>query len=219
MQKLKEFLNAPGKMNYPLGLQLLEEVEPGNSLLTYLKSAPDNSFNSSMLRSTLFKLCQNNIAYKAKKIASDANKVAQSKPVSNSLSTPKLKRIVFEDLPENLQRDYLRRNDLVRQADIIKERIRQCPDQRERYNLGLSLLRTWADVRSIYTKLDNFMSPEPPKQDEGPDLTGYSLIELKALKQKAMVCRSKAKHKGNTTKYEYYEALIRHYNERIHVQI
>lgn len=220
MEKLRDFLKRPGKFDFPLAVELLKEFDSKNSLFPYFSKAISNSFNDSKLRAELQKILSNSPKVPIATSAFEQPEVvAPIREISNALSTRVKPSLSFESLPEHLQKDYLRRNDLVRQADILKERIRNTSEKKERYNLGLKLLRTWNEIRCIWNKLDAHASGEDQKRDNSPELTNYSTEQLKALKQRHMVSRSKAKSKGNTTKFNYYEELIRHINERLHVQI
>jgi hypothetical protein len=220
MEKLREFLKRPGKFDFPLAVELLKEFDSKNSLLSYFSAAISNSFNDAKLRAELLKVLSNTPKVLIASVTVEESAVAAPiREISNALSSRVKPSIAFESLPEHLQKDYLRRNDLVRQADILKERIRNTPEKKERYNLGLKLLRSWNEIRCIWNKLDAHTSGEDTERDNSIELANYSTEQLKALKQRHMVSRSKAKSKGNTDKFNYYEELIRHINERLHVQI
>lgn len=213
MEKLDQILQS-GKLDFPLGVELLKELAPKNTWIDYLSSAEGNSFNCDLLRAELLKL-KKSLPEKPVLKEKEIDLPKSTTALGNALTDAKSKRISFEALPEELQKLYLRRNDLVRQADITKERIRGCQDKAERYNLGLAVLRMWSEVRSIWGKLDAFAAGVEHTSEDLPNLSGLTLTELKALKQKQFVLRSKAKAKANTSKFNYHDTLIRHINERI----
>lgn len=214
MKKIKDLLNASGKFDFPLGVELLKEFLPKHALIDYFLSCQENSFNTDLLRAELQK-CLEEIPQRQLILEPEitSKQPIQTAVVGSSLTDPK--RTQFENLPEELQRLYLTRNEIVRKADILKERIRSTQDKTERYNLGLAVLRHWSEIRTIWGKLDNYNNQVTEPKDNYPSLDALSLIELKALKQKSMVVRSKAKSKGNSQKFNYHDALIRHINERI----
>lgn len=218
VMNLKEFLKDTSCFDFDLGLELLKEHQPSSLLIAYFEGAPKNSFNVDYLRSTLSKVL---VSLSQAKVTSEKEQEV-IKPIenhSNALTKPKMPKINFAALSEELQGQYLRRNNLVRQADILKERARQCQDEKECYTLGRKILRTWNEIHTIHAKLDSFQSGKSIADKMMPDLSKQTLKELKAFKQRQMVLRSKAKSKENQIKFEYHDELIQHINKQIHVQI
>lgn len=214
MKEIKSVLE--GQFDYSVAVELFKEYSNDSSMALYFASAPENSFNLKLLRKKLTELLSSAVSV-SDDFVLEEKKEELSLSVSPGLTEVKFNRVPYDSLPENLQREYLHRNDLVRQADILKEKIRGCPDKGERYNLGLKLLRMWSEIKVIHGLLDNFASGN--KKDSPPDFSKLTFLQLKDKLQKQMVLRSKAKSKVNTLKSNYHDELIRQIKEQINVQL
>ena len=202
MSKIQNWFDQRG--TYIQGVELLMEFAPSSPLTKYLQGTVENSFNLEKLKLQLKTIL---------KAETPVEMPAEIIPISigSALSAPKLEQPKFENLTEEGQQLRLMRNDLVRQADILKERLRHLPTREERRIAGIQVLNLWRDVHVLHLRIDSIGKPPVATVEE---IKPASMEELKKQLQKAYVNRSKAKDK-NPIRYSRYDAQVRSLQEQI----
>lgn len=164
--EIRNWLN--GHMEFDQGIKILERIEPESIHLKILRRSGETAYN----RDKLEGLLRNHWAPVAHDVKSS----------QTSLGFP---RYDFFSLPDDLQRDHIRKADLYRMAGKMHERLSNAETDKDRAECAEIIMQCMEENQRCWERIDHYLQTGTLKKETKfvlPDLEGLEPLQLAKFK-------------------------------------